>query len=106
MAAARKAFNGEWRTTTPETRGKLLNNLANLFEENLVLLAAVEALDNGKAFVMAKGDVGACASVFRYYAGWADKIEGKVIDTSPDTFNYIRKEPVSIRETNALFRTC
>lgn len=96
VAAARKAFNGEWRETSPETRGKLLNNLANLFEKNLDLLAAVESLDNGKAFSMAKGDVGACAGCLRYYGGWADKIEGKVIDTSHDTFNYIRKEPVCL----------
>jgi len=94
VAAARKAFNGEWKSTTPETRGKLLNKLADLFEKNIDLLAAVESLDNGKAFSMAKGDVGACVGCLRYYGGWADKIEGKVVDTSPDTFNYIKKEPV------------
>ena len=65
-------------------------------EENTDLLAAVEALDNGKAFTMAKGDVGASVGCLRYYAGWADKIEGKVIDTSPDTFNYTKKEPVCL----------
>jgi len=32
----------------------------------------------------------------RYYAGWADKIEGKVIDTTPDTFNYVKKEPIGV----------
>ena len=40
-------------------------------------------------------DVPSCAGCLRYYGGWADKIEGKVVDTTPDTFNYIRKEPVS-----------
>jgi aldehyde dehydrogenase (NAD+) len=69
--------------------------LADLFEENADLLAAVESLDNGKAITMAKGDVGASAGCLRYYGGWADKVEGKVIDTSPDTFNYTKKEPVS-----------
>ena len=96
VAAARKAFEGEWKTVTPENRGKLLVNLANLFEKNIDLLAAVESLDNGKALTMAKGDVGACVGTLRYYGGWADKIEGKVIDTSPDTFNYTKKEPVSV----------
>jgi aldehyde dehydrogenase (NAD+) len=95
VAAARKAFNGPWRKETPENRGKLLVKLAELFEKNADLLAAVEALDNGKAFSMAKNvDVPAAAGCLRYYGGWADKIEGKVVDTSPDTFNYIRKEPV------------
>jgi aldehyde dehydrogenase (NAD+) len=96
VEAARKAFDGPWRKETPENRGKYLVNLANLFEKNIDLLAAVESLDNGKSFSMAKGDVGACVGCLRYYGGWADKIEGKVVDTSPDTFNYIRKEPVSM----------
>merc|ERR1712137_970386 len=97
VAAARKAFNGPWRKETPENRGKLLFKLAELFEKNADLLAAVEALDNGKAFSMAKNvDVPSAAGCLRYYGGWADKIEGKVVDTSPDTFNYIKKEPIGV----------
>ena len=96
MAAARKAFDGEWRKVTPEARGKLLQKLAALVEANIETLAAIESLDNGKSITMAKGDVAAVAGCLRYYGGWADKIEGKVIDTNPDTFTYTRQEPVSI----------
>lgn len=95
VAAARKAFEGSWRTETPENRGRLLVKLADLVEKNLDLLSAVESLDNGKAIGMAKGDVTAVAGCLRYYGGWADKIEGKVIDTNTDTFTYTRQEPVS-----------
>ena len=103
VKAARAAFEGdEWRKTTPQQRGKLLSKLADLFEQNLELLASVESLDNGKSITMAKGDVGACVGCLRYYAGWADKIEGKVIDLGADTFNYVRKEPVSLLECFAL----
>lgn len=96
VAAARKAFDGPWRRETPENRGKLLHKLADLFEKNLDLLASVEALDNGKAVSMAKVDVSMCAGTLHYYAGWADKIEGKVVDTNPDHFNYIKKEPIGV----------
>lgn len=96
VAAARKAFEGPWRKETPENRGKLLRALADLFEKNLDLLASIEALDNGKAVSMAKVDISMCAGCLRYYGGWADKIEGKVVDTTPDTFNYIKKEPVGV----------
>ncbi|KAF2428870.1 aldehyde dehydrogenase, allergen Cla h 10 [Tothia fuscella] len=96
VSAARKAFEGPWRQVTPGDRGKLLFKLADLFEKNLELLAAVESLDNGKAITMAKGDVAACVGCLRYYGGWADKIEGKVVDTGSDTFNYIRKEPIGV----------
>lgn len=97
VAAARKAFEGEWRTkVTPNERGRLLVKLADLFEEHSDTLAAIEALDNGKAFAMAKGDIAAAAGCLRYYGGWTDKIEGKVVDTGTDTFNYIKKEPVRL----------
>lgn len=96
VGAARKAFEGEWRRVTPEQRGKYLVKLAELFEKNVDILAAVESLDNGKAYSIAKGDVGAAAGCLRYYGGWADKIEGKVIDTSHDTFNYTKKEPIGV----------
>ncbi|KAL1599643.1 aldehyde dehydrogenase (NAD(P)(+)) ald5 [Paraconiothyrium brasiliense] len=96
VSAARKAFEGSWRRETPEHRGRLLVKLADLFEANSDELAAVESLDNGKAISMAKGDVAAAAGCLRYYGGWADKIEGKVVDTTPDTFNYIKKEPIGV----------
>ena len=95
VAVARKTFEGTWRHVTPEQRGRYLVKLADLFEQNLEQLAAIEALDNGKAFSMAKVDIGMCAGCLRYYGGWADKIEGKVVDTNPDTFNYTKQEPVS-----------
>ena len=94
VAAARAAFEGEWSQVTPEQRGKYLVRLADLLEKNADLLAAVEAQDNGKPFSIAKSDVASSAACLRYYGGWADKIEGKTIDTSPDTFNYTRQEPV------------
>ncbi|MCJ1259129.1 aldehyde dehydrogenase (NAD(P)(+)) ald5 [Lignoscripta atroalba] len=96
VAAARKAFEGEWRNTTPEQKGKYLNRLAVLVEENLDTLAAIESLDNGKAVTMAKGDVGMVAGCLRYYGGWADKIEGKVIETNHETFNYTKQEPIGV----------
>ena len=96
VAAARAAFEGEWRTTTPADRGNLLFKLADLFEKNVDLLAAVESLDNGKAFSLAQNDVRMSLGCLRYYGGWADKIEGKVVDTNSDTFNYVKKEPVGV----------
>lgn len=95
VAAARKAFDGEWRRTTPHQRGIYLLKLAEILEKNIDLLAAVESLDNGKSITMARGDVGAVVGCIRYYGGWADKVEGKTIDISPDMFHYTRQEPVS-----------
>jgi aldehyde dehydrogenase (NAD+) len=99
VAAARKAFEGEWRTITPQARGILLTKLADIAEKNTDLLAAVESLDNGKSISMARGDVAAVIGCLRYYGGWADKITGKTIDTNPETFTYTRSEPVCSRQS-------
>ncbi|QSZ34692.1 hypothetical protein DSL72_007547 [Monilinia vaccinii-corymbosi] len=96
VAAARKAYEGPWRHVTPETRGRLLVKLSELIEKNAHILAAVESLDNGKAISMAKGDIAAVAACLRYYGGWADKIEGKVIDTDPEHFTYTKEEPIGV----------
>ncbi|QGI65370.1 hypothetical protein CEK26_009321 [Fusarium fujikuroi] len=96
VAAARRAFKGPWCTTSPEDRGKLLRRVADLIEENLELLAKVETLNNGKAQQWAIGDVKHCVSVFNYYAGWADKMEGKVIDVDTERFSFTKREPFGV----------
>ena len=101
VSVARKTFETVWRQVTPEQRGRYLVKLADLFEENLDQLAAIESLDNGKAFSMAKVDITMCAGCLRYYGGWADKIEGKVIETNTDTFSYTKQEPVRTSDSDS-----
>ncbi|KAI0130978.1 aldehyde dehydrogenase [Daldinia grandis] len=96
VAAARKAFNGSWRKTTPQQRSIYLIKLADILEKNAELLAAVESLDNGKSISMARGDVSAVVGCIRYYGGWADKIEGKTIDINHESFHYTRQEPIGV----------
>jgi aldehyde dehydrogenase (NAD+) len=96
VAAARKAFQGEWRRTTPHVRAQLLNKVADIAEKNAEVLAAVESYDNGKSITMARGDVGFAIATIRYYAGWADKITGKTLDIDPDMFHYTRSEPIGV----------
>ncbi|KAI1266310.1 aldehyde dehydrogenase [Xylariaceae sp. FL1019] len=96
VSAARKAFEGEWRTTTPQQRGIYLTKLADLVEKNLDLLASVESLDNGKSITMARGDVSAVANCTRYYGGWADKIHGKTVDVNAESFHYTKSEPIGV----------
>src|SRR6266404_9640772 len=49
VKAARKAFEeGPWSKMSAAERGRLINKLADLIEENKEDLAALESLDNGK----------------------------------------------------------
>jgi aldehyde dehydrogenase (NAD+) len=96
VKSARNALTGVWAKTAPSVRGAMLTRLADLFEAHSDVLAAIEALDNGKAVTMAKGDISNAAACLRYYGGWADKIHGKTIDTDHETFNYTRHEPIGV----------
>jgi aldehyde dehydrogenase (NAD+) len=97
VAAARKAFDGEWKKVTPEQRGRYLVKLADLIERDADIIASIESLDNGKAKSIAKNtDLPMVCGTLRYYGGWADKIMGTVIDKDPDTFGYTLQEPIGV----------
>jgi aldehyde dehydrogenase (NAD+) len=98
VKAARDAFEkGPWRKTQASDRGKMLHRLADLIEKNADELAALESLDNGKPVSVAKAvDVAASAGCYRYFAGWADKVQGKTIPIDGDYFCYTRHEPVGV----------
>ncbi|KAI9158338.1 aldehyde dehydrogenase [Paramyrothecium foliicola] len=96
VAAARKAFNGVWKKTPSSERGRLMNKLADIAEKNSETLAAVESLDNGKSITFARLDIANSIAAIRYYAGWADKVEGKVIDVNSEMFHYTRSEPLGV----------
>jgi aldehyde dehydrogenase (NAD+) len=98
VKAARKAFDkGPWRKMSARERGKCINRLADLVEKNLDELAALESLDNGKPLSDSKAaDLPLVIDCYRYYAGWADKIEGKTIPINGPYFCYTRHEPVGV----------
>ncbi|CAL2040382.1 unnamed protein product [Caenorhabditis brenneri] len=84
VRAAKKAFErGEWRQMSARERGKRLYRLAELMEEHKEELATLESLDAGAVYTLAlKTHVGMSIDVWRYFAGWCDKIQGKTIPIS------------------------
>src|SRR5438067_1270864 len=98
VKAARKAFeDGPWAKMSAAERGRLLNKLADLIEQNTEELAALESLDNGKPYRDSlAADLPLSIKCYRYYAGWADKIHGKTIPVEGNYFCYTRHEPVGV----------
>ncbi len=98
VAAARAAFEkGPWRKMSASQRGLLLHRLADLIEKNMDELAQLEALDNGKPYKVAlTADLPLVIACYRYYAGWADKIQGKTIPVQGRYFCYTKHEPVGV----------
>lgn len=96
--AAREAFdNGPWRTMDARDRGALMYKLAELIQEEAEELAALETLDNGKPIKDSlSADIPLVIDCLKYYAGWADKIQGKTIPVRGDYFCYTRREPVGV----------
>ncbi len=102
VTAARRALEtGPWLRLNPNERGKMLWRLADLIEQHSEEFAQLESLDNGKPLTMARAaDVALTIDHFRYYAGWATKIEGETIPINSPTggmfLDYTLREPVGV----------
>ncbi|CAK7214575.1 mitochondrial aldehyde dehydrogenase [Sporothrix curviconia] len=98
VTAARAALNGAaWGELPATDRGKLMHKLAELVEAHRETLATIETWDNGKPYTVARDeDLTEVAETLRYYAGYADKRFGQVIETTPDKLAYTVREPVGV----------
>ena len=98
VKAARAQFDGgEWSRMDARDRGILMSKFADLLEEEADELAALETLDNGKPIRDSRGaDITLVIACIRYYAGWADKIQGATIPVRGEYFTYTRREPVGV----------
>lgn len=98
VQAARRAFeSGPWSKMDARDRGRVMHRLADLIEEEIDELAALESLDNGKPIKDARSaDLPLVIDCLRYYAGFADKIHGSTIPVRGNYFTYTRKEPVGV----------
>ncbi|MEU6657667.1 aldehyde dehydrogenase family protein [Streptomyces sp. NPDC046821] len=97
--AARAGFESDaWRSLTPDARGRLLWRIADLIEAHGTELAELETRDQGQPTFVSTGiSVPLAAQVFRYYAGYATKLEGKVSPVSvPDQLTYQRRVPLGV----------
>jgi acyl-CoA reductase-like NAD-dependent aldehyde dehydrogenase len=99
VKAAREALeSGPWSKVSAAERGRLINRLADLIEENGDELAELESLDNGKPLKLAKiVDVASTVAHFRHFAGWPERVRGEVLPVHQDgMLCYTRKEPVGV----------
>ncbi len=97
IEAAHKAFRSpEWRGLNPHQRGRLLWALARRIEERGEILARLLSLENGKPLSESRDEIYTTVRTFEYYAGWADKIHGRVIPLPDKVFDYILYEPLGV----------
>lgn len=103
VKAAKMAYdyNSEWRKMNARDRGRLLNKLADLMEQHKQELATLESIDSGAVYTLAlKTHIGMSIDVFRYFAGWCDKIQGLTIpinNARPNSnLTFTKREPLGV----------
>ena len=96
VQAAHRAQYGDWSTVTPAERGRILERLAWLIEEERETLARLETLDAGKPLDGSRGDIDGVIETLRYNAGAADKMEGITVPLGRDVVDFTMLEPLGV----------
>lgn len=93
---AAEAVFPSWRDTPPEERGRVVQRIGRLIEDHVEELASIESLDQGKPISQARSDMESAARYFEYYAGAADKVEGRSVPVGPDKVDFTVREPYGV----------
>lgn len=80
IQAAHDAFPA-WSRSDPHGRARFLRDWAALIDENLEGLGALMALENGKPFEEAKGEVVYANGFIKWFAGEAERLIGETQDS-------------------------
>ena len=96
VEAATVAFREQWRPLDGTQRGRLIRRWADLVEQHGPELAELDSRDTGNLRTEALGDVAAAVNWLGYYAGMADKIEGRSLPAALGRVGYTVREPFGV----------
>ncbi|MFC5047029.1 aldehyde dehydrogenase family protein [Aquimarina hainanensis] len=98
-AAHYQIYQGDWYKMLPNKKEAVLLKYADIIEQHTTELSELLVAEHGKLLADAQKEVGATVNCFRYYAGWATKIEGSTLGVSlsgGNHFAYTQKEPIGV----------
>jgi acyl-CoA reductase-like NAD-dependent aldehyde dehydrogenase len=100
-AAHAALHEGPWASAGGAARARWLHRLADLIERDGDTFQRLLADEQGRPPIeMRMMDVPMSVDVLRYFAGWADKLEGRTIPTDGfmgrPTLNYTKRTPVGV----------
>lgn len=84
-----------WRTSDINSRVRILNNIADLYDKQREALAIIMAREMGKPVAQGEGELGLVSEIFRYYAKYGEQF----LTTAdlPNTQNaVVKKEPIGV----------
>lgn len=94
---ARERYDeGVWRQAPVRERRDVLRKIAELIRRDQETLAVLESSNAGKPIVAARGEIGAVANTFDFYAGAVDKFHGQTIPGNASGTLLTFREPVGV----------
>lgn len=97
VKSADRAFNGhEWRSMSNRSRAKLINKLADVFEQNIEEFYRLETLNNGRPISETRAQVSRLPDFLRYNAGLAISRRDAVIPVDGNYLNYTIRTPIGV----------
>lgn len=95
--AAANAAQEIWMSEfTAAGRGEIMHHIAQAVAERHETIAQLEAVVSGKPIRDCRVEVSKVSEMFRYYAGYADKLHGDVIPVPSGHLNYTMREPLGV----------
>jgi acyl-CoA reductase-like NAD-dependent aldehyde dehydrogenase len=95
VARAKDAF-ASWAHTPAPQRAKLINRLADLIDERLPELFALETANNGRPIVETRAQLSVASSIYRYNAALAITQRGETFDAGPQHHAYLQRSPLGV----------
>lgn len=85
-----------WQGLSGAERGRRLWAIAPLLRDASEGLARLESAQTGKPLRDARAEIARVAEMAEYWAGWCDKIEGRVIPVPSGHTVMVRREPLGV----------
>jgi aldehyde dehydrogenase (NAD+) len=97
IAAARTAYDTVWSKVNGAERARLMHRLADLLAGDADRMGLLESTDNGKVVRETRSQMLFAARQYRFFAGYADKLWGKVIPLDQrNVLDYAVREPLGV----------
>ncbi|MEH1006478.1 aldehyde dehydrogenase [Winogradskyella sp. ECml5-4] len=94
---AAKASQHAWKSLTAVERAGYLHKMADVIRENRVFLAETLAAEQAKVIGLAQVEIDVTADYFDYYAGFARRIEGEIIQSDRKKEHiFLHKAPIGV----------
>ncbi|MCA3388095.1 MAG: aldehyde dehydrogenase family protein [Roseomonas sp.] len=87
---------GVWQALSGAERGRRLWAIAPLLRQNAEHLARLESAQTGKPLRDTRAEVARVAEMAEYWAGWCDKIEGRIIPVPSGHTVMVRREALGV----------